>query len=104
MAVKYLFNSSGEWIAFELNNFVYNTDGNWIGWLPWKDNDVITENGEYLGTIYDNRLFQFSNRPYRGYPGYPGYPGHPGYPGYPGYAGYYSLPSNARDVIIPKGQ
>lgn len=35
MAVQYLFNSSGEWTAFKLNNFVYDTDGNWIGWLPW---------------------------------------------------------------------
>jgi hypothetical protein len=89
--VHYLFNSSGNWIAFRVGEFVYDSEGEWVGWLAWKDADVATVDGEYLGTIVDgNRLIRFRNRPYKGYPGYPGY------------AGYSPLPSGASDVVIPK--
>jgi hypothetical protein len=101
--VDYLFNSSGEWICFKVNKFIWDTNGNIIGWLPWGDNDVVTMEGDYLGTIVDkDRIYYFSNHPYRGYPGYPGYPGYLGYPGYPGFAGYKSLPSGAKDIVIKK--
>ena len=31
MSVHYLFNSRGDWIAFRKGKFVFDTDGNWIG-------------------------------------------------------------------------
>ena len=65
-SVQYLYNSSGEWIAFRKGKFVYNSSGNWIGWLPWDEAEVITTNGEYLGHIYPhNRLLKRNYRPYR---------------------------------------
>lgn len=74
MPVHYLFNSSGEWIAFRISNYVYDTDADWVGWLPWGDNDVVDVNGDYLGTIFpNNRFYRIIFKPYRGYPGYPGY-------------------------------
>jgi len=101
MRVQYLFNSSGEWIAFRKGKYVFNTEGDWIGWLPWGDNDVVHVSGDYLGTIFaNNRLFRIINRGYRGYPGYPGHPGYPGYPGYPGFAGFSPLPPSAEDIDI----
>ena len=102
MATQYLFNSAGDWIAFRIGKFVYDTDGNVIGWLPWGDNDVVNNDGDYLGTIFSgNRIYKRLNQPYRGYPGYPGYPVYPGYPGYPGFAGYSPLPSLTEDIKIP---
>lgn len=99
--MKYLFNSSGDWIAFRINKYVFDTNGNWIGWLPWDEFVVVNTNGEYIGRITNsNRLYYFSNEPYHGYPGYPGYPVHPGYPGYPGFAGYSSLPVFAADIVF----
>lgn len=96
---KYLFSSSGQWIAFKRDKYVFDTEGNWIGWTPSKDGDVFNPNGEYLGTItQNNRLYRFSDRPNRGYPGYPGYPSYPSYPGYPGYKGYSPLPPFAEDI------
>jgi hypothetical protein len=93
VAVQYLFNSNVEWIAFRVEKMIYDVDGNWIGWIPWYDNDIVrSDDGSYLGTIVEpDRIFHFLGRPYRGYPGYPGYPG---------IRGRVSLPSNARDVII----
>ena len=92
--MQYLFNSSGGWIAFRVGKFVYDSDGDWIGWLPWGDADVVTIEGEYLGTIYQgNRFYKQIYHPYRGYPGYPGYPG---------YAGYAPLPPGTEDVVIAK--
>ena len=99
MGVQYLYNSSGQWIAFRIGTNVYDNHGKWVGWLPWGDADVVTTRGQYLGTITEgDRLYHFRGRPYRGYPGYPGYPGYAGYPGYPGFAAYSPRPSGAADV------
>jgi hypothetical protein len=103
MAVQYLFNSGGNWIAFRSRKNVFDTACHWIGWMPWDDTDVVTTEGEYLGTIVENdRLYHFRDQPYRGYPGYPGYPGRPDLPGHPGCAVFSSLPPNAEDIEISK--
>ena len=101
VSVTHLFNSAGEWIAFRNGKYVFDPEGEWIGWLPWDDDDIVTIDGEYLGTIaHGNRIYKLWSRPYRGYPGYPGFPGYPGYPGYPGFAGYDPLPPLAEDVEL----
>lgn len=89
--VVHLFSNSGDFIAFrrtEDDKFLFNADGDWIGWFPWGDDDAVRPDGAYLGTVVGNRLMHRESQPYRGYPGYPGYPGYAGYPGYPGHAGY----------------
>jgi hypothetical protein len=97
--LEHLFDSTGEFIAFRRGRYVWNSDGEWIGWLPWDERDVVTTAGEYLGTIFPgHRLYRRSSWLYRGYPGHPGYPGYPGYPAYPGYAGYSPLPPLTEDV------
>lgn len=104
MAVEFLFNSSGDWIAFRVDKWVYDTDGNPVGWLPWEDNYVITPEGEYLGSICPGRrLYKLAGQPSRGYPGYPGDPGYPGNPGHPGHAGYSPLPPGAEDSLFNRG-
>ncbi len=101
MGVGHLFNSRGGWIAFRKGKYVYDPDGNWIGWLPWNDDDVVDREGAYLGTIVKKkRLYRLEARPSRGYPGYPGHPGHAGYPGYPGHAGGDLPPFGAEDVNL----
>jgi hypothetical protein len=92
MNTKYLFNSSGLWIAFQRGKYVFNTYGKWVGWIPWNDSDVVTPEGEYLGTITDrDRFYKFSYWAYHSYPGYPGYPG---------YAGFSRLPAGAMDLDL----
>lgn len=89
---QYLFNSSGEWIAFRVNRFLFNTNGHWIGWLPWNDMEIVDKKGNYLGHIFpSNRLYKKYYSPYREYPGYPGYPG---------FTGYSPLPLGAGDIDI----
>ena len=52
--------------------FLLLASGNWIGWLPWDDVDVVDTDGEYLGTIFSgHRFYRRPNPLYRGYPGYP---------------------------------
>lgn len=99
--VAFLFDTSGEAVAFRRtpdDRFLWDKDGNWIGWFPWGDADAVDQDGDYLGTVVGNRLVARVNPPYRGYPGYPGYPGYAGYPGYPGYAGYSGYLSGFEDV------
>jgi hypothetical protein len=99
--VHYLFDSEGRWIAFREGKYVFDTRGEWIGWMGWSDADVAGKEGKYLGTItHRNRLYYFTNHPFRGNPGYPGSPAYPGRPGYPGQAGYDSPPSGARNAAI----
>ncbi len=98
---QYLFNSSGEWIAFRVGKYIFNTNGNWVGWLPWDGSEVVDIEGDYLGHIHtNNRFYKHLYNSYKGYPGYPGYPGYSGYPGYPGFAGYSPLPLGTTDVEI----
>jgi len=97
----YLHDSRGAWIAFRTDpgaRDVFNPEGDWIGWLPWGDDDVVTPDGEYLGTIRGDRLFAESSWRYRGNPGYPGAPAYPGAASYPGAAPYTGVPGGYDDV------
>ena len=86
---QFLFDSSGNWIAFRLDQFVWDADMNWIGWLPWDDGHIVSVRGDYIGDIHPgDRLFRNSYSPYRGYPGYPGF------------VGYSGLPSGCSDVNL----
>ena len=93
MDIQFLFDSAGNWIAFRKDKFIYDTFGHFFAWLPWQDNDVVTTNGEYFGTIFPkNRIYKLINHPYRGYPGYPGF------------AGFSPRPSGTIDVVVPKNK
>ena len=102
----FLFDTSGTWIAFRVKKFLFNIDGKWIGWFPWKEDIAITPDGKYLGTIYNNnRLLKSNFQKPLPYPGYPGYPGCIGYPGYPGYIGYLYIPGTTDvDKEMLKGE
>lgn len=102
MDVKYLFNSKGEWIAFRIGEYVYDYDSDCIGWIPYDNDDVVDLDGDYLGTIFGDRLYNILNKPLRGYNGFKAYPGHLGYQKFPGYVGYGELPAGTRDVKIKK--
>lgn len=94
MDVKYLFNSSGEWICFKIDKNLFNINGEQVGWFPWNDEYAVSPKGEYIGSICnENRFYYFSNAEYRGYRCYPGYPG---------FAGYSWIPSFAKNVNFKK--
>jgi hypothetical protein len=87
LAVRYLFDSWGSWVAFRIGKYLFK-EGNWVGWLPWDDADVVSVSGDYLGTIFpDNRFYRRFHQLHRRRPRHPANPGYPGYPGYPGFAG-----------------
>lgn len=106
VAVRYLFDSAGDWIAFQEGDLVFDRSGAFLGWTPWTGeaaNDVVTGPGEYLGTIVPEsprrgRLYTLLRRRYHGYPGHPVSLRSPGYPGHPGSLPPAPLPAGARDV------
>ncbi|NLE73449.1 MAG: HEAT repeat domain-containing protein, partial [Actinobacteria bacterium] len=101
--VQYLFDSKGDYIAFRQGVMVFNIDADWIGWLPWDEPDVVTSEGQYLGSITaDDRFFKFSDRDARPYAGFPGYPPQPILPPFPSPRGYTELPAAAKDVRLPR--
>ena len=94
----YLYDSRGEPIAFRRGRNVHNMRGDWIGWFPWNDADVVTPGGAYLGTVVGDELLKKVGRANRGHPGNPGNPGNPGAPGHPGNRGSRGLRAGYVDV------
>jgi hypothetical protein len=97
----FLFDSQGTWIAFrpdETDRNLFNSDGEWIGWFPWGDDDAVTREGAYLGTVVENRLLVREHPRFRGTPDFPGSPPYPGQPPYPGAGSYISLPDGFMDA------
>ena len=55
----YLFDMAGEAIAFRqtwTDPHLFDLGGHWIGWFPWDDHDAVDCDGQYLGTVVDDRL------------------------------------------------
>ena len=97
----FLYNSAGTWIAFRPEGdyrYLFNTDGDWIGWFAWSEDDVATRDGRYLGTVVGDRLLSCESAEFRGTPTYPGAPTYPGQPPYPGAGPYESLPQGFTDL------
>jgi hypothetical protein len=97
----FLYDSQGTWIAFRTDDnskYLFNPDGEWIGWFPWGDDDASTRDGRYLGTVIGNRLLARESPDFRGTPDYPGAPVYPGQPAYPGAGSYLSVPAGFVDV------
>ncbi|MDQ1608711.1 MAG: hypothetical protein QOE16_1443 [Microbacteriaceae bacterium] len=97
----YLYDSAGTWIAFRTDldgRYLFDTHGEWIGWFPFGDDDAVTKDGTYLGTIVENRLLWRIEQPYRTDPGYPGAPAFPGHTSYPGGVGYFGAVPGFQDV------
>jgi hypothetical protein len=95
MAVRWLYNSDGDAIAFIYGKHVYTQRGNFVG-MVYDDHTIW--NGDYVGTIMaDDRLF-YDTRRLTGNRGIPGTPGLPPFVGDPMLRGPYTCPLGFRDV------
>ncbi|MEJ3404169.1 hypothetical protein WDJ51_05455 [Rathayibacter sp. YIM 133350] len=100
---SYLFDLSGDWIAFRHSaegKYLFSPDGDWIGWFPWDDAEALTPDGDYLGTVVGDRLVQEIGHLRRGVPAYPGEPSFPGRPAFPGGASYLGSLGGYEDVWL----
>lgn len=65
--VKYYFSSTGAWIGFRLtetDRYLFDKKGRWIGYMPEGENDILSVEGQYLGTVfYENRIYRRSSPP-----------------------------------------
>lgn len=102
MGVKYLFNSKGDWIAFIVGIYVFDDYSNWIGWMPWGNNDVVDVNGKYIGTIFENRFFFVKEKRYMWVIDFPGYPDYQSLQDYPEYLDMINLPPATKDIKIKR--
>lgn len=100
---EYLYDLSGEWIAFRATSesmYLFDPAGEWIGWFPWDDAEAVTPDGDYLGTINGDRLVRAYGHTSRGYPAYPGAPAFPGLPYNPGQASFLGSLGGYEDVLV----
>ena len=102
MEIQYLFNSLGKWIAFRRGRYIFDADGNWLGWMPsTEEGDAVTVGGRYLGTICDDDRFLFypEKRKIENH-GFPTHPATSPYaPDHPGDREPISLEDDQKDVI-----
>ena len=57
MAVRYIFSTSGNYVAFVHGNNLFDTNSNWIGFIEDGDDVYSAEDGSYMGTLStDDRL------------------------------------------------
>lgn len=94
----YLYNSLGEYIAYQIDQYVFDTQHNWVAWIPRENGEVYSKMGDYLATIMDDRVFYLSRRDFQDHPGYPNFPGHFGAIDYAPSVLPSSLPPFSNDV------
>lgn len=101
--VKYFFSSTGVWIAFRLSEndrYLYDRKGNWIGYFPGSDNEILSVEGQYLGTVfYENRIYRRTSPPPKKRDiGFVMEPADAPYVSHPGHAAPYAPPHGYKDV------
>lgn len=53
MSVRYIFNTSGEYVAFLSNNYLFSPDAEWIGFVS-SGNEVYRPDGSFMGYLMDD--------------------------------------------------
>jgi len=101
--VKYYFSSTGVWIGFRLvdnDRYLFDRKGNWIGYFPGSDNEILSIEGQYLGTVfYENRIYRRSSPPPKKRDiGFVMEPADAPYVSHPGHAAPYAPPHGYKDV------
>lgn len=93
---RLLFDDKGDYIAFSIENYLYDIDGRWIGWFPLCDEIAYDINNVYLGSVlYENRLFSDNRLHKKIYKG--------SIPKFKGYPKMFSFPKPIEPINIPKG-
>ena len=97
----YLYNSAGVCIGFCFGSSLFDTFAIWRGWFPWdKSADVMTPQGNYLGTVVGNRLYMFDHKKELQVSYSPSFPTAPFNMEKPGTAASKKLPNGASDVEL----
>jgi len=95
---SYLFNSLGEYIAYQIDQYIFDTNHNWVAWIPEGDQELYSKMGDYLATKVEDRIYSFTRREFKSHPGYPNFPGHFGAIDYSPSILPSNLPAFAEDV------
>lgn len=63
MVKGYFYHSLGYWIAYHIDNDVYDNEGKWIGYITENCRDIANSEGEYICSISDkNRLYYYRDK------------------------------------------
>jgi hypothetical protein len=104
--ITYLYDSSGTWIAFRKDEFLFAPTGAWLGWFAPGSDRAFDIDGHYLGTQVESakteqsHLFHEINPTETQNDNHPGYPGRPDAPDHPGYPGRADVPLGMEEVDL----
>jgi hypothetical protein len=58
----FIFDTAGDWQAVVMNSFIYDTRGDYIGFVRGETYDVYTASGEWIGNLFhDGRIIRKRN-------------------------------------------
>lgn len=58
----YIYNTAGDWLALKLGVYIFDTRGDYIGYVINDIHDVYTASGEWIGNLYpDGRIVRKRN-------------------------------------------
>ncbi|MFH0782176.1 MAG: hypothetical protein V2B20_09535 [Pseudomonadota bacterium] len=53
MSIRYIYNTSGEYVAFVQDNNLFNQNSEWLGFIE-IGNEVYSKEGEFIGYLLDD--------------------------------------------------
>lgn len=57
MKPRFIWNTYGDWVLTQVDNYIWDLTGNWVGWT--EGDEVFTTDGEWVGTLSrDSRILR----------------------------------------------
>jgi hypothetical protein len=100
-SVVYLYDSSGNWIAFSKGDYLFAPSGAWMGWFAHDNAYAFDIDGRYLGIqVGPDRLYHEIGSDSLVSDEHPGYPGRDTPPDHPGFPGRDEIPLGMEEVDL----
>lgn len=99
MATRFIYNTSGECVAFEVKGYLFSTDAEYLGFIR-STNEVFSKDGQFVGYLLDDDRIVSKKNEFQKMPVIPPIPPiRPLKPAIPRNRIYKPLPSNYEDVL-----
>ena len=73
MSVRYLFNTSGNYVAFVNDDNIFTPDAEWLGFIR-DGNEVYSKKGQFVGYLMDDDRIVRNKTEFKRFPVFPPFP------------------------------
>lgn len=97
----YVFALNGDWIGFRIGRFIFDTECNWVAWLPYDPIAVFAVNGRFVGHLGPGGRLFMPRRMDRRIPAPPPRPPRPVRPPRPKHHPPITGPAGSAEATLP---